>query len=525
LASYRKTINGPSELLDAIDDLTRKLRGRIGESLKDVRNAPALDQVTTKSLDALRKYAEANRAFDLTGDYAKAAQLLREAVAKDTTFAMAYRKLGVALNNSGMPRAQVDSALTRAYQFSDRLPEKEKYLTIATYYQTGPGLDRQKAAEAFQQALNIDSTDLTAAVNLANNYRARRQFARAESLYAMVNKTSRASQVSLGNYAGTLIADGKFAQAESVYGDLARRFPAVVGAQVYPAVFMYIRGELDSAEAFWKARRSNSDPLMQLNAVSNLSNFAVLHGRLNESLRLAAETRKMNAARGVPPNPLNDSLTSAAIQIWYYDQKEKGVRALDAALQQTPLRTLRVEQRGYFQIATFYAWAGRPDKAKAMLAQYDAEVREPQWRRVFEPDRHAAMGEILLAEKRPLEAVREFWASDSLPDGPANECAGCIHDDLGRAFDLANQPDSAIAHFEAYLDDSTVRAPGRDAIVLAGIHKRLGELYEAKGDVPRAITHYSRFVELWKDADPALQPRVEAVKRRLDILQKNKKTG
>ena len=45
-----------------------------------MRDAPALDQVTTGSLDALRKYAEASRAFDLTGDYTTAVQLLRESV-------------------------------------------------------------------------------------------------------------------------------------------------------------------------------------------------------------------------------------------------------------------------------------------------------------------------------------------------------------------------------------------------------------------------------------------------------------
>ena len=33
-----------------------------------------------------------------------------------------------------------------------------------------------------------------------------------------------------------------------------------------------------------------------------------------------------------------------------------------------------------------------------------------------------------------------------------------------------------------------------------------GELYEAKGDRAKAADRYRRFVELWKDADPELQP-------------------
>jgi tRNA A-37 threonylcarbamoyl transferase component Bud32 len=191
LAAFQKTVNGASDLLDAIDDLTRKLRGRIGESLKSVRDTPPLDQVTTSSIEALRLYVEATRASDLDGDYVKSEKLLRQAVARDTTFAMAYRKLGVTLGNLGMPRAPIDSALSRAYQYRERLPELERYITIATYYQTGPGFDRQKAAEAWQQALAVDSTEVAALVNLANNYRSRRQLARAESLYAAVNASPR----------------------------------------------------------------------------------------------------------------------------------------------------------------------------------------------------------------------------------------------------------------------------------------------------------------------------------------------
>src|SRR5437867_2344402 len=259
LAAFRKSVDGPSQLLDAIDELTRKLRGRIGESLKTVRNAPALDEVTTSSLDALRKYAEAYRAFDLEGDYAKAATLLREAVAKDSTFAMAYRKLGVALSNNGMPKAQIDSALTRAFHYSGRLPEKERYLTIGTYYHVGPGRDRRRAGEAFQQALNIDSTDGAALNNLANCMQSLRQFARAESLYRVLATSPRAPQVAVGNYAGTLFMEGKITQSESVYAELKRRFPTATTSHNYPPLFMYQRGQLDSAEGYWRARRADAN--------------------------------------------------------------------------------------------------------------------------------------------------------------------------------------------------------------------------------------------------------------------------
>ena len=52
----------------------------------------------------------------------------------------------------------------------------------------------------------------------------------------------------------------------------------------------------------------------------------------------------------------------------------------------------------------------------------------------------------------------------------------------------------------------------------AATHKRLGELHEARGDREKAVEHYDSFVELWKDADPELQPQVRDVRQRIARL-------
>ena len=61
-----------------------------------------------------------------------------------------------------------------------------------------------------------------------------------------------------------------------------------------------------------------------------------------------------------------------------------------------------------------------------------------------------------------------------------------------------------------------------DAHYRAGVLQRLGEMYEAKGNVDKAITHYQAFVELWKSADPELQPRVRDVRGRIERLQRRR---
>jgi hypothetical protein len=84
-------------------------------------------------------------------------------------------------------------------------------------------------------------------------------------------------------------------------------------------------------------------------------------------------------------------------------------------------------------------------------------------------------------------------------------------------------PDSAIVYWERYLNEATGRGPGIDGGYLAGIYKRLGEMYEAKGETKKAATYYVSFLDLWKNADPELQPKIQDVKRRLAAIQAGEK--
>ena len=130
------------------------------------------------------------------------------------------------------------------------------------------------------------------------------------------------------------------------------------------------------------------------------------------------------------------------------------------------------------------------------------------------------MAEIAITEGRARDPVDEIRNADLLPDGPADDCARCTYASLARAFDLAGMPDSAIVTFERYLATPywlpwEMRS---DPLHLAGTYKRLGELYEAKGDRQKAASNYVKFLGLWNNADPGLQPKVAEVRRRLARL-------
>jgi tetratricopeptide (TPR) repeat protein len=98
-------------------------------------------------------------------------------------------------------------------------------------------------------------------------------------------------------------------------------------------------------------------------------------------------------------------------------------------------------------------------------------------------------------------------------------CPDCANWELGVAFDRANQTDSALAAYErATAPAATGWKTVESQWGLAPSLKRLGELYEARGDKVKAVENYSRFLDLWAEADPVLQPTVRQVRDRLGAL-------
>jgi eukaryotic-like serine/threonine-protein kinase len=519
LAAFQTTVDGPSKLVSGVDELTRKLRGKIGESLKSVQASPPLEQVTTSSYEALKAYTEGARAFDVEHDFPKAIPLLRRAVTIDTGFATAWRKLGTAMNNSFYPASVADSATTKAYQLRARLSENERYLAEGYYFQRGAGHDRQRAIAAYQALIDRGDTAY-AANNIGVAYTEMRSYAKAESLYRMAMRVNPDNTIPLPNLVNLAIDQGKRAMLDSLLAEEGKRLRNNSSYAYHLAAVAVNDGYYDRASQLLDSIHAASPSLDTRTTASYMSTqlFAV-RGRLTESERrhrqLAAEANELGSASP----QLVDSIDVVSYDAWFRNQPQRAVARLDAALKLHPLEAIPERDRPYLYLADVYAMASRPDRARAVLAQF-AQIKDTSFVRSRQPRVHESLGEIALAEKRYSDAIVEFRRGDVAADGrPASEDPLRAHFNLGRAFDLANQPDSAIAELEAYIATRWDSRLDDDPLALAGTHKRLGELYDAKGDREKAISHLSKFVELWKNADPELQPAVTDAKKRLAKLQ------
>jgi tetratricopeptide (TPR) repeat protein len=140
---------GDEGLLPGMDDLLRKMRGRLGESLASVSEASRpLAQITTRNIDALRALGKAEEEHG-RGKINEALVLLKEALRLDPKFALAWVRLSTLQNAYlGDSRGAYES-LQQALVNRDRLSAREQLFldgTISQYEDANRWIEKWTAA-------------------------------------------------------------------------------------------------------------------------------------------------------------------------------------------------------------------------------------------------------------------------------------------------------------------------------------------------------------------------------------------
>jgi tetratricopeptide (TPR) repeat protein len=510
LVALRETANTPTDVLPALDRLSKGLRERIGESLKGLRNTEKLEQVSTSSLEALRFYTEGMHAADV-GRYDEAIGPLRRAVAADSTFAMAWRKLAAVLGNARLPESERVAAAMKAYQYRDRLPEIERHLADAFYF-FAVDYDPERVVAAYRAVLQLDPTNDAALNNLAIELSRRGKHDEAAALVerAMASGTGASFYSVLTN---TRLDQGRVDDALAVVDRMRRELPDAPDEPLLRAGVLARMGQYDSAEAILRTIMVGNPPPSVAQATALwLQRFSVLRGRLgaadreNDRFRDVARNRRNRGAL------LGAEMSQVLTQVVLLRDTAAARRTLAAAEERLPLDSLAPEDRPYAGLVMANAMAGNLPRAKQLAAEYARETpkllqrdsADAQWMRVS----------LAIGEGRPGEAVAAIRAARAY-----RSCVRCYRYQEGLAWEALGQPDSAIAAYQVALgveDDLGTFAV--DAYALPQVRRQLGALYEARGERARAVEQYTAFLDLWRGADPELQPQVREVKERLASL-------
>jgi tetratricopeptide (TPR) repeat protein/tRNA A-37 threonylcarbamoyl transferase component Bud32 len=520
LASFSESAKDAGDLIPAVDRVTKSLRRKIGESLKAVHDAPRLDQVTTASLGALRSYAAGNFANDVQADYPTAIQQYQDAIRQDSTFAMAHVELAFTLQTLGGAAnvAQSSTELTKAFQLSDRLPERELYNVQGAYY-TFVARDRRRAITAFRRAVQLDSSNGDAANSLAVTLASARDTTGAVQMYKLALASDSADGTILNNLAGAYLTMGRYREADSVRALFAsRHVPFPVGPMRFQE--LWSQNKYDSAEKLARNLVDSADAVHAARALAALANVVQLRGRLREASRLSTQAdAALIRTRGHAADPYATVFSLATRDGVVRGNASRGIAELDSTFRAYPVASAPTTTLQNLSLAIFaYAQLGSAAKARDVLRQLEARLDSSARRNAvvgIARDR----GIIAMAEGKTDSAVAYFRQGDVEADGlPTNNCAACTPYLIGIAFDQAHSADSARKYLTEYVDMHNGSHLNVDQYYLALTLLRLGELNQDAGDAKRAISYYSRFVDLWKNADPELQPRVSEARKQIATL-------
>jgi tetratricopeptide (TPR) repeat protein len=494
-------VEDETRLLDAAEQVTRRLRSDIGESFAEVRASPRLEEVTTPSLEALRLYSEAEHAQLREGNNDKALRLLEQAVILDSTFAAAWRKLTVVSGPSGPP-----DAIDKAFRFRAHATPVERLAIEGTYYTVRRG--PRQAEAAYLALADLEGSPST---NLAFINMRLRQFARADSLYRAVIVRYPENAPAYEGLISTLLLLRNGDAADSVAALARKRLPTAPGITLRAMLVSCFRERFAECERGLDSLAASAPPSYSRAASANLFNLARMRGKIARAGQFGRED-----TRAAPDNVRATValLHRAEIDIAIRHQPKVALQRLDSLGFVLPAGSDFIPW-----LASLYAGAGNPVSARRLLAMWNTAVPDTVRSELQLANLRATEADIAIAEGRVPEAIAAIMAADKVGDAPRGPDAEWLPLAMARLYEHEAKADSAIVWYERFLQAPRRPVSGTDALWLAHAHDRLSVLYEGKGNASAAAQSLQKFIDLWAEADQELQPRVAAARARLRSLK------
>ncbi len=487
LLAERESARSEDDVIVALDRLSRRVREGIGESLRSIRQDARLEDVTTRSLASLRAYTQAVQLAE-DGEDDEALVLLDEAIAADTTFAMAYRKKGVILSNRGSDHA--GGALEAAFRHRDRLTQRERLLTEASCYTFRDDVDR--AILTYERLIELNPRDNWALNNCALLLAEHGDAERAMTYFERA-AAEQPTALNVGNLAWWQMSQGETALAESTMV----RYSRATGHEWHWWLTMglALRNEdFASVESIAREHRREAREDAMDDADWTLWASLVVRGKLEEAFR-HVETVLDRYERGDEKEAMLDLLLDKAIvQVMTLGDVDGASATLERALRECTPAELPASERHYAKRVAVRGLLGDVDQARALLAA-----------RSSLPDS--------LRDSRDLDDVLPSWVA--FFDGRYEDAVPAFRRAvveqgrtvvwplawLGLTYDAMAMPDSAIAIYERYLRAPASRRLFTDHFWRGLILQRLVELHEDRGDLDAAAAWRRRLADQWAEAD------------------------
>jgi eukaryotic-like serine/threonine-protein kinase len=477
------------QILNALSDVARKFRTRVGESISAVaKHDTPLADATTPSLEALKAYSAALRLHASRGATA-ALPLFRRATEIDANFAMAHAWLGRTYADLDESDLAAES-ISRAWQLRDRTTDREKLWITAAYQTlvTGNLTKAQQTCEAWVQTYPRDAAPHQLLAGMTNKSVGRYEQALAEAQKAIeLDPDFAMVYYSLGVNNAYL---GRLEPADSAMNRAVARGLEIEEFVMLRYDLAFLRG--DQAGMDREAARARARP-GAATWISNKEAFALAYlGRLHQAREVSARAvseAEQNAQRE------RAALWGAgdAVREAFFGNLPEAKKRATATLEQS--RDLAVE----YGSALALAISG--DSSRPETLANDLDIRFPEDTAVqfsYLPVIRARLALNRGDASKAIELLQTAVPHElGVPPSAISGLFGALYPIYmrGEAYLAEHRGAEAAAEFKKVIDHPGIVVADP---VGAMAHLQLGRAFAVSGDKAKAKIAYHDFLALWK---------------------------
>jgi eukaryotic-like serine/threonine-protein kinase len=501
LAEEQVTESSKENVLDALGEAASKLRGELGESLATVQKFDVpLAQATTPSLEALKAYSLARKAFNEKGT-AAALPYDQRAIELDPNFATGYWAVSNDYYSLGeLGRANEYS--NKAFQLREHASERERLAIIADYYSNVTG-ELDKEVQTYQDEIESYPRESRAYANLAIVYAEQGQYKIAAEVTRQAVRLAPDRVYLYENLASFAIALQRFDELRQIGHEVqARKLDAfILHNALYALAFLGADSAAMAEQQQWFASKPDYE---------------------NWGLALASDTEgyggHLGKARELTKRAVNSAIQANSKEngaIWQTIAAQRAAAYGNAAeARQSAAEALKLaptSQGVESEAALAFAMAG--DTARAESLAQDVGRRFPLDTQVQSLWLPAIQAQLALDRKNPASALNASHGVSPVELGQIAFVANisCLNHVYirGEAYLAAGHGSAAAAEFQKILDHSGIvwncwtGALAHLGVARANaLQSRNSQGADAATARVRALAAYTDFLTLWKDADP-----------------------
>jgi eukaryotic-like serine/threonine-protein kinase len=494
----QSTSEDRGQVLNALGKVATSLRSKLGESLATVQKYDTpMEEATTRSLDALQAYSLGLETKNLKGDKA-AIPLFEQAIQLDPKFAIAYAALGTSYSNLGESNRAAEN-LTMAYQLRERTTEREKFHIDSVYNDLILGdLDKARGVYELWAQMYPRDDNPVGNMGLLNGYLGQYEQALTRARDAL--NLHPESGLRYANVTQANLHLGRLEEARSVAREAQSKNLDSPYLRLYLYQVAFVQNDVPAMQqqVSWAAGKPGVEDVL----LSVEADTAAYSGQLGKARQLSKQAI-VSAELAEERETASSYAAAAALREALFGNAAGARQSSAAAL------ALSSGKLAKFGSSLALALVGDSDRAQRLADELAKSF--PKDTVINFNYLPTIRGQIALNHRDFAGAIEELKTATPFELGQPGDTSftPSLYSVYvrGEVYLAAHQANEAAAEFQKILDQRgvVVNEP-IGALALLG----LGRTYALQGDTTKARVAYSKFLALWRDADPDVSILKEA---------------